>query len=651
MFVTSLSSLGSTIPRGTRQSSSSAKAPICEVRDLVCQPCLLYLFLDVVNGLSEFFEAEGLDSDNVAVWFCMFNNNQHQIANQIKEFSFWVDSFQTALRAIGNVVMVLSPWNNPTTLTRTWCVFQIYVAIVTNARFEVTMGKTQKQSFLQDIHDKIPFFDMLGTIKCEASQTAVPSDYDNIRNILKPPNLKFADLDRMVFRVFQELMVRTVQTQIETSVGADKARWHFVMGQLFLAMESLMDAQTSFEAAVAIYENQAPIRWKAVMNLGCIAETQGQPKSVWQSLLRQALDNQINYLGCAHVDTLETMFMLGARYNRHDEFALGMPLLVACFETGCRLLGDKNPRLLYVVEAIGSGHLHQNEVDEAEQWLQSGYAHAKDMLGLDNPRTIIFEETLALVHVRRGQYDCAQRIYRNVCNQRCRIYGSDEMGTRRIYSRLGEIHQRLGAYETAEEILLECLDVATKRSELFPQLQFIVAVRLGMLYLAMGDLRRAETHLSQAHQGLVQYDGPKFSEILLALYRLCLLNMESSCLDRMDEIESQLNQAEWFEETWSQFFCNGCYQPICGSIYSCEKCPKFVYLFCRPCVSQVKYAALCTHVPTVAFTPPARYFQEKRLELLAQEQKWRLYKAQYKAYKAYCATFQVPLDEQLEEAV
>ncbi|KAF0691631.1 Aste57867_17184 [Aphanomyces stellatus] len=104
-----------------------------------------YKYLDVVDALTDFFDFEGLESDNIAVWFCMFNNNHHLVQEDtIVPFEYWVDSFQSAMKAIGMVVMVLSPWNNPTTLTRTWCAFEIYVAIKTEARFEVAMGKAQK---------------------------------------------------------------------------------------------------------------------------------------------------------------------------------------------------------------------------------------------------------------------------------------------------------------------------------------------------------------------------------------------------------------------------------------------------------------------------------------------------------------------------
>ncbi|KAF0690361.1 Aste57867_18248 [Aphanomyces stellatus] len=59
-----------------------------------------YKFVDVVDALTDFFNDPGSDCDNVAVWFCMFNNNQHLINDIAIPFEFWVDSFQSALKAI-----------------------------------------------------------------------------------------------------------------------------------------------------------------------------------------------------------------------------------------------------------------------------------------------------------------------------------------------------------------------------------------------------------------------------------------------------------------------------------------------------------------------------------------------------------------------
>ncbi|KAF0690975.1 hypothetical protein As57867_017653, partial [Aphanomyces stellatus] len=88
-----------------------------------------YLFLDVIDALDFFMDEHDLknEKDSAGLWFCLFNNNQHDI--KVLPFQHWFTTFKTALTAIGNVVMVFCPWNNPTTLTRTWCVFEVFVAI------------------------------------------------------------------------------------------------------------------------------------------------------------------------------------------------------------------------------------------------------------------------------------------------------------------------------------------------------------------------------------------------------------------------------------------------------------------------------------------------------------------------------------------
>ncbi|KAF0694015.1 Aste57867_15074 [Aphanomyces stellatus] len=257
-----------------------------------------YVFLDVIDALDGFFAEQVNDSDssgdNVAVWFCLFNNNQHDVTDKLRRFDYWVDSFQSALTAIGQVVMVLSPWQNPTTLTRTWCVFEIYVAYTTHARFEIAMGHAQKQVFLQDIQDDHSFEAMLGTIKSEASQTAVASDRDNIIGTMTDANVSFADLDRMVLEVLSDWIVHTVQRHIDRAVEAvEKAQWLDVMAGIWVGKRRLEDANHCISQALAIYRDERydvhSGKWKTVARAAGIAGELGAPRSDWEPMFQIAL--------------------------------------------------------------------------------------------------------------------------------------------------------------------------------------------------------------------------------------------------------------------------------------------------------------------------------------------------------------------------
>jgi len=80
-----------------------------------------YKFLDLVDALEAHFEQE---KDTAVLWFDMFCNDQNDLN---KPFEWWTSVFSNAIRDIGRTVMVVEPWDNPVTLTRAWCLWEVYV--------------------------------------------------------------------------------------------------------------------------------------------------------------------------------------------------------------------------------------------------------------------------------------------------------------------------------------------------------------------------------------------------------------------------------------------------------------------------------------------------------------------------------------------
>ncbi|KAF0699581.1 Aste57867_9869 [Aphanomyces stellatus] len=630
-----------------------------------------YLFVDVVDALDNFFIELGLESRDVAVWFCMFNNNQHDIMGHTRDFQFWVDSFESALTAIGNVVMVLSPWNNPTTLTRTWCVFEIYVAIVTKARFEVAMGKPQKEAFLKDIQNgESAFYHMLATIKSENSQTAVPSDRDNIFDTLKRSNLGFAALDRLLLNELEAWMLRTVQSKIEATELAAQAHWLWVKSELLYVANAFEDAQTTCEQAIRIYRDELkssdPAMWSAVVTAAAMAGRRNQPRHVWEPMFKEALANQIAIFGQEHETTVHTMLVLGQRYNQTGEFSLGMALLKNCFEIRCRQLGETHEKTLYAVNSIGSCYSNQNKLKEAEEWHRRCFTLRQRTLGDAHPNTILSASNLATCYTKQGQYALAFSILQESFAVNQRILGTDHESTLNNYNKLGQLLTVQGRHEEAEQILIECVDTSS-RLQLRPRVAllctvvfdvcvlindviYVDIVRLGMNYLGQGNLNKAHIHLNQAFQGFTATFGPTHFESQRALYWLYLWTRSSNGWNSMADIvqfESWLKDAQCFHETWTRFPCHGCYQLIRGIFFTCSNCPKFAWFFCGACVTANVPATFCDHgqAAFMGLKPPARDLQETRLNLLKQETNWVEYEKHRQVYEKYCAEFQVPVNE------
>ncbi|KAF0713268.1 hypothetical protein As57867_004422, partial [Aphanomyces stellatus] len=617
-----------------------------------------YLYLDVVDALSDFFNEEGVDGDAIAVWFCMFNNNQHEIQGEVQPFQYWVDAFQSALKAIGNVVMVLSPWNNPTTLTRTWCVFEIYVAIVTKARFEVALGKAQKQEFLQDIQDDGARERMLATIKSETSQTAVASDRENILNLMTKANVKFGDLDRMLFDVLEQWILRMVQAQIETSPTiAVKARWLNVQGKIFNEKAQLDNAKRCYDEAISIYRNELncndPKMWSVVTSAAAVEAMRGQSRDIWAPMFEEAMARQTELFGKDSFDTLLTMYEFGARYYYTDgNLAAAMPLLIDCYERSDQHFGDSYTLAMDAMNAIGFALLNENELVESEKWLVGCNLKCRRTLGDDHPLTVFSGSNLGICYMRQGKYDLAATKVAEAYDSQLRTLGPDSESTWRRFCLSGQIQTFQGQYDLAEETLLACKDAGIRFSHSKHQ-NLCCQLVLGRLYVCAGKFEQAKYHLTTAFKGFKVMYGPQHMIIRQTLAWLCLLCVATNALDDNHNLENELKQAGMYHDTWSEHPCLGCYRPLNGLYFTCTKCPSHARRFCHACVKQPQVTmSFCDHGPAAiqALTPPARQFQEKRLVRLAHDAKWNEYEDQFQMYEKYCHEFHVPTNERLERA-
>jgi len=102
------------------------------------------LFLDLVEAMKCYFS----ENPDVVVWIDMFSSNQF-IRNNSQQDSDWVQwniTFKSAIEEFGHTVVVITSWDNPTPLRRTWCLFEIYCTIEMESKLEIAM------TFRYDIH-------------------------------------------------------------------------------------------------------------------------------------------------------------------------------------------------------------------------------------------------------------------------------------------------------------------------------------------------------------------------------------------------------------------------------------------------------------------------------------------------------------------
>ena len=65
----------------------------------------------------------------------------------------WAQTFQEAISKMGNVVMVLNPWNEPLVLSRLWCLWELQCALATDSGFGICLSTQQEEAFFASLRD------------------------------------------------------------------------------------------------------------------------------------------------------------------------------------------------------------------------------------------------------------------------------------------------------------------------------------------------------------------------------------------------------------------------------------------------------------------------------------------------------------------
>lgn len=141
---------------------------------------------DIVSTLEEHCRNKGIDPANCYIWICALCINQHRVGREAAlgqhvENNVFMTLFGNQLSRIGKVLVLMSPWHNPLYLTRVWCVFEIFTALLDDS-IEVTvqMPPAEHRSFMAavgtDNDSIVRIYKLLAGIDVQAASASVAAD-------------------------------------------------------------------------------------------------------------------------------------------------------------------------------------------------------------------------------------------------------------------------------------------------------------------------------------------------------------------------------------------------------------------------------------------------------------------------------------------
>jgi hypothetical protein len=125
------------------------------------------------------------DRADLRIWLDMLSINQDIRSGQ--DSDWWCGALQDAIAHAGieHVLLMFSPWDNPATLTRAWCLWEIFITQLNGRPPQIIMGSEEENRFIYDVlTEPTLLLEVLSSIAVERSEGR-EEDVRNIHNTIK----------------------------------------------------------------------------------------------------------------------------------------------------------------------------------------------------------------------------------------------------------------------------------------------------------------------------------------------------------------------------------------------------------------------------------------------------------------------------------
>eukprot|EP01047_Picozoa_sp_COSAG01_P061759 COSAG01_NODE_7758_length_3068_cov_2.596497_1_plen_757_part_00 len=214
--------------------------------------------VDVVLAMRS-FEARERAAGNtkpIFYWFDVMVVNQH--ASESRPPEWWETAFRRAVSDIGHTCLMMMPWDEPTVMTRAWCLWEVYCTIEAEAcgscRLTLALAPGQEDEMVGSVlhHGAECVLRSFAQIDCRHAKATKKDDRAKIMQAIEAGPGATA-LNAKVLERARQWVCETLSARIKTQVHAVGERvWSRELGLLHLRYAELMEKLRRLPEARAI---------------------------------------------------------------------------------------------------------------------------------------------------------------------------------------------------------------------------------------------------------------------------------------------------------------------------------------------------------------------------------------------------------------
>jgi len=427
-----------------------------------------YIFLDVVASLKHTLgEGSGVvgPDQEVVIWMDIFCSDvvlPSATSPDIKDPTWWATIYGNTIASMANVVLVMLPWEQPYTLTRARCIYELFASDVKKCRFDVAMTEGEYTRFLEMIGGNntgvIDFLKMLAAFRSEHTEldeSLSPADQRGLQEAMQDNN--FDEMDASVHSMIEKWLISVLRKQIDSagrSGAVEKAaQWMNTLGSLFRRKGKFDLAEPLLLSCLEIRKRNLGDNnvdtLTSMNNLAGLYKSQGKSSNA-EALYVTCLQGRRAVLGDDHPNTLGTMNNLAGVYKNMGKFELAEPFYVSCLESTRKVLGDDHPDTLTSMNNLALLYRGMGQLAHAEPLYIMCLEGRTAVMGVEHPDTLGTMNNLALLLDDKGDFGGAEPLYARCLDVRAKVLGESHPDTLQSVDNLGSLYRRLDRLEDAE---------------------------------------------------------------------------------------------------------------------------------------------------------------------------------------------------------
>eukprot|EP00292_Cryptomonas_paramecium_P001841 CAMPEP_0113676228 /NCGR_PEP_ID=MMETSP0038_2-20120614/8518_1 /TAXON_ID=2898 /ORGANISM="Cryptomonas paramecium" /LENGTH=957 /DNA_ID=CAMNT_0000593217 /DNA_START=1221 /DNA_END=4094 /DNA_ORIENTATION=- /assembly_acc=CAM_ASM_000170 len=458
-----------------------------------------YQFEDLVAAVEEYAaEHPRSDGRDYFLWIDIFVVNQH---SGISDFVYWSEGFKRALRSISRAVIVLSPWEQPLWVGRSWCLFEFFVMISLKLEYEFVFSEREKGEFVRSLADDGNRFLLIASkIDIAKAEAFSQDDRDRINRMVRD-EMGFSALNALVIGSVREFVLET-GLKARGGIGEDSnINFHLAdlcedlglyekslelyeeelarrikrfapavsVARTYCNMGVVYQRLGQYEKALEMYQKDLEITIPALgnshvsvagtyNNMGNVYESLGQYEKALE-MYEKDLEIKIAALGNSHVDVASTYNNMGLVYEALGQLEKALETYEKAFEIFIPALSNSHVFVANTYCNMGNVYQQLGQLDKALETYEKALEIYIAALGNRHVSVASTRGNIANVLQAQGKFDKALEEFEQVLDIFVQNFGNSHVNVATTYNNMGNVYESLGQYEKALEMYQKDLEI------------------------------------------------------------------------------------------------------------------------------------------------------------------------------------------------